>query len=516
MYVLAFDLGGSSGKMYLATQQEEKISLKEILKVENHPVEVNGNLYWDFFRIYESVLEGIRIAVRETKDHVDSIGFDSFCNDFALIDTKGTILSPVRCYRDSRTARHQKHMSSVMDAKELYRINGNQRALFNTLPQIDAMKEDGCGWMLDHCDKLLFVSDLLSYCLTGEKRTEYTTASVTQMFDYEKMSWSDCVLDAYHIRKSIFAPLVLPGTVVGNTRPEINRILGTKGIPVTAVCQHDTASAFLAAVGEDDPAIISAGTWSVMGCETEESIIHESGFIWNIANEGGYQGHHRILRNVMGTWILQEVLREEREKGRALTFAGLDEWAETYPNPACALDVDLEEFYTPGQMQEKIEQYWMRHVGRKPENLGELASGVYLGLAFKYRFTIEKLEEYTGKHFRSVNIVGGGAKSSLLCRKIADVCGLPVEAGPFHATAYGNVLIQMIAKGVISSDVQWKKVITELSLVGYTGPLSYEHEDVTMSRMDGVKKTAAFLKPLLIENVYEGRQDKLFGEGNEK
>ena len=307
MYVLAFDLGGSSGKMYLATQQEEKISLKEILKVENHPVEVNGNLYWDFFRIYESVLEGIRIAVRETKDHVDSIGFDSFCNDFALIDTKGTILSPVRCYRDSRTARHQKHMSSVMDAKELYRINGNQRALFNTLPQIDAMKEDGCGWMLDHCDKLLFVSDLLSYCLTGEKRTEYTTASVTQMFDYEKMSWSDCVLDAYHIRKSICAPLVLPGTVVGNTRPEINRILGTKGIPVTAVCQHDTASAFLAAVGEDDPVIISAGTWSVMGCETEESIIHESGFIWNIANEGGYQGHHRNLRNVQGTWILQEV-----------------------------------------------------------------------------------------------------------------------------------------------------------------------------------------------------------------
>ena len=138
MNFLAFDLGGSSGKMYLAACEGEKIVLKEILKIENHPVEVNGNLYWDFLRIYENMIEGIRIAVKETGDQIASIGFDSFCNDFAMIDGKGTILSPVRCYRDSRMARHQRHMEAVMDLKDLYMVNGNQRALFNTLPQIDA------------------------------------------------------------------------------------------------------------------------------------------------------------------------------------------------------------------------------------------------------------------------------------------------------------------------------------------------------------------------------------------
>lgn len=58
--------------------------------------------------------------------------------------------------------------------------------------------------------------------------------------------------------------------------------------------------------------------------------------------------------------------------------------------------------------------------------------------------------------------------------------------------------------------VDWKKLISELYLVGYDYAFNYEHEDVLMSRMDGVKKTISFLKPLMIEAPYEGRSDKLF------
>jgi len=59
-------------------------------------------------------------------------------------------------------------------------------------------------------------------------------------------------------------------------------------------------------------------------------------------------------------------------------------------------------------------------------------------------------------------------------------------------------------------DVNWKKLISELFLTGYNGVFNYEHEDVIMSRADGVKKTIEFLKPLMIEAPYEGRNDKLF------
>lgn len=461
MNYLAFDLGGSSGKMYLANLHKGKLRLKEIVRIDNCPIEVNGRLYWDFFNIYKGMIEGVRQAVRETNDQIESIGFDSFCNDFALIDEQGTILSPIRCYRDPRTARNQQHLDEIMDPKELYMINGNQRGLFNTLPQLHAMQEENQGWMLEKCDKALFVSDLFIYCLTGKKITEYTTASVTQMFDFDKKDWSQIVLNKYGIRKSLFAPIVMPGVTVGMTKEQINETIGTKGIAVTTVCQHDTGSAFLSSITEEEHVIISAGTWSVIGCETEDVIIKESGFEFNIANEGGYEGHHRILRNVMGTWILQELLREKTILGEQISFSDLDKMAWEYLQKVIPIDVDQQEFYKPGGMQEKIENFWLKKEGKKPKNIGEIAASVYLGLVFKYRFTIEKLEEFTGKKFQAINILGGGAKSKLICQLIADVCQLPVEAGPFDATAYGNILVQMLARGEIESVKEGRKLIRE-------------------------------------------------------
>lgn len=459
MNFLAFDLGASSGKMYLASLKDERISLEEIFRIPNHPIEVNGCLYWDFLRLYEGVNEGIRKAVALTGDDIESMGFDSFCNDFGFIDKSGALLSPVRCYRDERTARHQDKLDAVMGPEELYMVNGNQRGLFNTLPQLVAMKAEGQEWLLKNSDKALFVSDLFIYCLTGKKITEYTTASVTQMIDYDKADWSETVLKKYGISRELFAPITMPATVVGKTKEEINRKLGTKGFLVTSVCQHDTASAFLASVSDGEHMTISSGTWSVIGCETSGAIINELGYRFNIANEGSYKGHHRILRNVMGTWILQEMLREESLKGNEISFADIDKMAEDFPEPECVVDVDEPQFYNPGGMLEKVNEYWLKHVGRKPSRLGECVSSIYTGLVFKYRFTIEKLKELTGKEPSCINIVGGGAKSAYICRKIADICGLPVEAGPFDATAYGNILIQMIAKGAVSSVEEGRKLI---------------------------------------------------------
>lgn len=459
MNYLAFDLGGSSGKMYLAALQEGKLELKEIIRIENHPMEVNGGVYWNFFSLYEGILKGIRKAVKETKDQIDSIGFDSFCNDFALVHEQGMLLSPIRCYRDDRTARHQKHMEQVMDPEELYLVNGNQRGLFNTLPQLDAMKQENQGWLLEGCDKLLFVSDLFIYCLTGQMRTEYTTASVTQMFDYETLDWSEVVLDRYGIRKSLFAPLVMPGERIGMTKKEINQLVGSEGMEVTAVCQHDTGSAFLASVSEEEQVIISAGTWSVIGCETEKPMIKKEGFAFNIANEGGYQGHHRILRNVMGTWILQELLREEKENGNPIDFGELDQKATAFLKTAHPVDVDQKVFYSLGGMREKVEDFLKCENDKNQKSIGEIAASVYLGLVYKYRFTIEKLEEYTGKQFKVINILGGGSQSELICQLIADVCQLPVEAGPIEATAYGNILVQMLAKGAVASVEEGRQLI---------------------------------------------------------
>ena len=459
MNILAFDLGASSGKLYLARYDGNRLSLETVCRVENGPVSMGDGLYWDIPGIWRALLPGIREAVDITGDEITSIGFDSFCNDFGLIAANGDLISQIRCYRDPRTARHQAEMDAVMDPYALYQVNGNQRGLFNTLPQLFAMQKEGQEGLLDECRHALFVSDLFAYLLTGNMVTEYTTASVTQMFSYSDMDWSEEVLRRFGIRKQLFAPLVMPGDSIGVTTAAVNERLGTKGIPVTAVCQHDTASAFLGAAAEEGGAIISAGTWSVVGMEMPHPVIREYGFRNNLANEGSCPGHHRILKNTMGTWILQEIAAELRERGEKYSFAELDEKAEAYVGSNCIVDVDDPLFYSPGNMLAKVADHCSRNGIPQPESIGETVYAVQAGLACRYRAAIEELETLTGKELTRIHLVGGGSQSDLACRLTADICGLPVTAGPVDATALGNVLVQLAAAGAFASLEEGQKQI---------------------------------------------------------
>ena len=475
MNYLAFDLGGSSGKLSLARFENGIIQMEKVHAFPNRPVSISGHLCWDICAIYEELCKGIQKAAALTDNRIDGIGFDSFCNDFALIGTDGQLLAPVGCYRDEKTARCQAHTYSIMPPEDLYRINGNQIALFNTLLQLDAMRQEGQGDLLDQAKHLLFVSDLFTWLLTGVPVTEYTTASVTQMYDYGEDNWSDQILRAFDIRKDLFTPLVKPGTVVGMTSESFCKKNGTKAFPVTAVCQHDTASAFLGSVGDGDCAIISTGTWCLVGVETERPVITKEGYAANVANEGGYAGHHRLLRNVMGTWILQEFLREAKNNGTDYTFEELDRMAaqslkNASPEEWIWFDVDAPAFFRPGNMSEKIDQGCLKACGRRPADTGELVCAVYISLALKYRYTIELLERMTGRAIASVNMIGGGSRSRLMCRITADVCGRPVTAGPADAAACGNVLVQMLSGGVISSVEEGRGLLRESISVSVYDP----------------------------------------------
>ncbi len=464
MNFLAFDLGGSSGKLSLASVENGKIHLEKVHAFSNRPVASDGCLYWDISGIYQELLQGIQKAVRLTGDEVDGIAFDSFCNDFVLLSADGRVLAPVFSYRDERTARWQNHTYEIMTPKELYRINGNQIALFNTLLQLDAMRQEGMGALLDQADRLLFISDYFIRKLTGISVTEYTTASVTQMYDYAKDDWSEKILSEFGIRKDLFAPIVKPGTIVGNTTERFCQEIGTKGFSVATVCQHDTASAFLASVGTGDHAIISTGTWCLVGVEADAPLITTEGFAVNLANEGGYPGHHRLLRNVMGTWILQEVIREEKENGRTYTFEELDRLAECKREKIIFkdriwFDVDDEAFYHPGDMVRKVKEACHKTCGKEPQDIGELVCVIYFSLAVKYRYTVEVLEQLTGRTLPVINMIGGGSKSKLMCQITADVCQRELIAGPADATTCGNVLVQMLAHGLIKTVEEGRQMI---------------------------------------------------------
>ncbi len=460
MHFIAFDLGASGGKIFLARCDQEKLTYEKIHHFDNRACLINGGLYWNICGIYEELVKGLRHAVQSSGDAIVSLGIDSFSNDFGIVDINGELVFPVRAYRDRRTARYAKTFDLIMSPAERYRLSGNQNALFNTLCQLHAMRESGQAYLFSNNNAMLLVPDLLAYFLTGRKFTEYTIASVTQMFDFRIGSWSREIVAAYGIPETFLLPIVQPGTIVGTTLAEINNAIGSAGFSVTAVCGHDTASAFLASpYPPGEAAIISSGTWVLVGMEVPEPIYSPLGLKYNFANEGGYQGHHRYLRNAMGTWILQELLREFAAEGKLYTFQELDALAEQAQPFQFLFDVDEEQFFFPGDMRGKIASSCRKYNGCAPASAAEFVRAVYESLAMRYRWTIDLLELISGEKLPLVSIVGGGARGELSCSFTASACGRTVSAGPHDATALGNIAVQMLASGKIASIEEARRII---------------------------------------------------------
>ncbi|MDR1318929.1 MAG: hypothetical protein LBJ90_04825, partial [Treponema sp.] len=337
--LLAFDLGGSGGKLLKGRFDGERINLSEIVKFENRPVQIDGGLYWDMIGIYRSLLEGLQKACALSE--IYSLGIDSFSNDFGFIDRAGELLSPVRCYRDDRTVRYADYVYGRITPRRLYEITGNQNARFNTLMQMGAIRGAGQGWLLDHADKCLFVPDLLACFLTGERTAEYTIASVSQLFSFDRQDFSEELLELLHLRRDLFGSVSMPGTGVGTITEKLAREQDLSHFQVVSICEHDTASAYIASpLDRRDRIIISSGTWALMGCELDAPLICEEGFHHNLANEGGYPGYHRFLRNVMGSWIIQEIRADYRAEGRNYSYADLEQAAEQAAPFAFFIDVD--------------------------------------------------------------------------------------------------------------------------------------------------------------------------------
>lgn len=418
---------------------------------------MNGGLYWDFCAMHRGLREGLAKAVRLSGDSIRSLGIDSFSNDFGLIDKNGELLSPVRCYRDARTTRHAEAIYARMSKERLYELTGNQIAPFNTLMQLAAMREAGQGFLLDNAAKLLFIPDLLSFFLTGRAVCERSIASVSQMYSFRHEDWLEEVLEAFALPRRLFGDLVMPGSVIGATRPDINRELGSLGFDVTAVCQHDTASAFCASPVPGDCLILSCGTWSLAGFESDSPIITRAGFLANIANEGGPRV--RILRNVMGSWLLQELRRCLAERGRDFSFADLDRLAEQAKPFQFCIDVDNPVFFEPGDMPAKIAEQCIALHGAAPSSAGEFSRCIQESLAFKYRIALETLETLRARAFTAINLLGGGSKGSLICRYTASACNRTVHAGPEEASALGNALMQFIAHGALENLDEGRKLL---------------------------------------------------------
>ncbi|MBQ8786612.1 MAG: rhamnulokinase [Oscillospiraceae bacterium] len=473
--VLVFDFGASSGRAMLGKFNGETISLEEIHRFENNPVKLGGTFYWDIYRLFYEVRQGISKAV--LAGGFDSIGVDTWGVDFGLIGADGALMEAPVHYRDERNNGMVDEALKLFPREPFYKITGNQFMDINTVFQLFSLRKNR-PHMLDNAETLLLMPDLFNYLLTGEKKSEVSIASTTQMMDADKKVWSEEVLTALDIPQNLLTEIVPSGTVVGKLSDSICHDLNAPKADVIAVCGHDTQCAVAAVPTEEkDFIFISCGTWSLFGTELDASLINEKSEELNLTNEAGYGGTTTFLKNIIGLWLIQESRRQFRREGQEYSFAELEKLALAAEPFKCFINPDAPEFVPEGDIPQRVKDFCKRTGQHVPETVGEVMRCIYESLALKYRQAFDEIKACTGKDYRTINLIGGGTKDGLLCRMTANACNCEVTAGPIEATAYGNAAIQLIAAGAIPDIKAARKIIAASDSVKTFAPDSFTEWD---------------------------------------
>lgn len=452
--VAAVDLGATSGRVMAATVGPGKLDLVEAHRFANGPVRVGhaggSTLHWDILAIHRETVAGIAAAHRIAPIH--ALGIDSWAVDYGLLDARGGLLGNPVHYRDSRTQGMIERVRAVVPDRGLYATTGLQQLPFNTLYQLVSERDSG---RLDSAERLLLIPDLLAYWLTGQIGAERTNASTTQLYDVRARGWASDLAERVGVPPRLLPPLRSSGDMVGALVPEIAREGAVPGVPVIAVGSHDTASAVVGVPAEPGlrHAYISSGTWSLVGLELDEPILTEAAMTANFTNEAGVDGTIRFLRNVMGLWVLSELVNTWRATDDTVELSALLASAAEAPPLGAVIDINDPSLLPPGDMEGRIARMCGVAGQMPPETKGAFVRCVLDSLALAYRRTVRQAAELSGRAVDVVHVVGGGVRNELLCRLTADACGVPVLAGPVEAAALGNALVQARALGADLPDL---------------------------------------------------------------
>jgi len=457
-HYIACDLGAESGRVMLGTLADGKLTLVELHRFPNSPVNIGGTLRWDVLRIFEELKTGLqKVAARGVAP--SSLSTDSWGVDYVLLRGAEPLLTAPFHYRDARTDGGLERAFAEVPAEDIFRETGIQFMTLNTLFQLLADRDQRPD-VLKFADRFLNIGDYLNYLFSGVARAEASLASTTQIYNTKKHRWSKELIRRFKLPKKIFPEIVPSGTVLGPLLPALTAQTGLSGVQVIATCSHDTGAAVAAVPAKGkDWAYLSSGTWSLLGIESQKPIINEQSRAFNFTNEEGYGPTSRVLKNIVGLWIVQECRRDWAKRGQEYSYAELAKLADAAPPLRSLINPSDPRFLKPDNMPQKIVDYCRETGQPAPTAPGEFVRCICESLALLYRRTLQEIETLTGRQIRGLHIVGGGSQNVLLNQCSANATGRPVYAGPVEATAIGNCLIQALALGHLESLAALREVV---------------------------------------------------------
>lgn len=455
---LAFDFGASSGRAILVKIEKDYIDMKEIHRFPNEPVFLGDKYVWDFPRLLNETKTALKKVVASgTK--ITSIGIDTWGVDYGLLDKDNNLIGMPMHYRDERNYEGVKEVEKKIDLESLYLRTGISNNTFNTAFQLvgDRLKRNT---ILENSDSLLFMPDLFAYYLTNEKKNEFTIASTSGLLDMKNRTWDKELINALGIPENIFNDIIEPGETYGYLTDEVMDETGMDKVPVIAIGGHDTASAVAGTPFKNKGnAFLSSGTWSLLGLEIDSPIISEETFKASLTNEGGVGNKIRLLKNINGTWLLQQLRKNWCEFHEEIGFPDIIREAKKYEDCTFKVNTNDQRLMNTKNMIKSIKEYCIEHGQGEPTELGEIAMAIYNGLTSEYKATIEELEEISGREIPGINVVGGGIQDKFLCELTMKRTGKTLIAGPIEAAVLGNVMIQAIANNEIESIEEGRELI---------------------------------------------------------
>jgi rhamnulokinase len=469
---LALDLGAESGRGLLGRFDGQRLTLEEVHRFSNGPVRMMDTLYWDLPRLFEEAKTALRRGIAHS-GALDGIGVDTWGVDFGLVGRGETLLGNPVHYRDARTDGMLDAAFERMSRTRIYEITGLQFLPFNTVYQLLALAQSHSP-LLEVAETLLMMPDLFSWLLTGRRAGERTNASTTQLLDPHSGAWSDEICQSLELPRAILPDLLEPGSELGTLQSSVAEDVGLTCSPKVIVpATHDTASAVAAVPAPvfmtsasvsrysapPDWCYLSSGTWSLLGVEVPHPVINAETMRYNFTNEGGVAKTTRLLKNIMGLWLVQECRRTWSRVGRELSYQELTAQAEAATPFVSLVDPDDITFLAPGDMPARLAAFCTRTGQAPPVDEGAMVRCCLESLALKYRWAIDRLESILGTSIKTIHVVGGGTKNTLLCQFTANACGRPVHAGPVEATAIGNILMQAIGCGRLGSIAELRAVV---------------------------------------------------------
>ncbi len=430
-YILAIDIGASSGRHIIGYLEDGQIKTKEIFRFKNDITIENNHLVWDINYLFDEVKKGIKIAFSLYQE-IESLSIDTWGVDYVLLDENDEVIYPVYAYRDLRTNEIIDEVNKILSKEELYNITGSQFQTFNTIYQ---MYYDKTYNRLDKASSYLMIPEYLMYKLTGKKVHEYTNASTTGILDLKTKTFSDEIITSLGLKKSLFTNLVKPGHVIGDFTEEVkNEVGGNTKVKLCAT--HDTASAIEALDISDDSIYISSGTWSLLGVKLNQGINNIDAYKANYSNEYG-PNYIRFLKNIMGLWIIQGLNKELNISFEEMSLLAKES------NYNYIFDCNDESFLSSLNIKESIINWYKKHNMPIPKEDKDFIFASYNSLAYSYKEAIIELEKITNKTYNSIYIVGGGAKSLILNELTKKYTNKNVYALPIEATSIGNIKCQM-------------------------------------------------------------------------